>query len=460
MSGREQSLAVVILAAGMGTRMKSSLPKVLHTLAGRPMLDHVLDTVSGLPKLDRIVLITSDDSEEVSHCARAHVAKTGIDLQTITQIERLGTGHAVQTALPGLEGFKGTVLVTLGDVPLITTKTLASIAAHVDVTKNVHVSVLGFYANDPAEYGRMVVTSSGELEAIVEYKDASDNERSITLCNSGVMAISSEHIEQYLGRISNQNAKKEYYLTDVVSIARSAGHHCNATIGSEEEVIGVNSREQLAEAEAILQKRLRKKAMDQGVTMIDPDSVFLSTDTCFGQDVVIQPSVFFGPGVRVGNQVIIKAYSHLEGCSIGDRDIIGPFARLRPGTVLDEEVHIGNFVEIKNAHLAPKTKANHLAYIGDAQIGRKVNIGAGTITCNYDGYNKYRTVIEDECFIGSNTSLVAPVTIGKGAIIGAGSTITKSVEQDALSVARASQSNLPDKGRSFRIAKEHNKKKK
>jgi bifunctional UDP-N-acetylglucosamine pyrophosphorylase/glucosamine-1-phosphate N-acetyltransferase len=443
------AIATVILAAGAGSRMKSKMPKVLHQIAGRSMVSHLLDTVSTLNATKNIVVVASGMDD-----VRAEVAPA----QTAVQKEALGTGHAVAAALPDLEGFVGDILVLYGDTPLITAKTLqAMIEARRASTDNA-VVVLGFEPEDPLEYGRLVTNEAGDLEAIVEFADATDEEKSVRLCNSGVMAISSEHIEGLISAVGNENAKGEYYLTDIVSIARSKGLTCKVVKGQETELLGVNNRVQLAEAEEIAQERWRKQAMTQGATLIDPKSVFFSHDTILGQDVVVEPNVFFGPGVTVADGVRIKAFSHIEGATVGAKSQVGPYARLRPGAALGEEVKVGNFVEVKKASLDDGAKVSHLSYIGDAHVGAQANIGAGTITCNYDGYDKAKTVIGAGAFVGSNTALVAPVRIGKGAIIGAGSTVTKEVAEDALMVERASETQKAGWAKRFRAMKARLKK--
>jgi len=423
-------IATIILAAGAGSRMKSAKPKVLHQIAGRAMISHLLGTVAQL-KAAKSVVVVAPQMDDV----RAEV----VPAQTAVQAEALGTGHAVAAALPELVGFSGTVLILYGDTPLITRETLEKMIDLCNREDGPAVVVLGFEPDDPAEYGRLVTTDGGQLSAITEYADASNEVRAIGLCNSGVMAIDADHIHDLVGALSNENSKGEYYLTDIVEIANKADLSCAAVIGDEDELLGVNNRTQLAQAEKIAQRIWRQTAMQNGATLIDPDSVFFSHDTVLGRDVVIEPNVFFGPGVTVGDDVRIKANSHIEGATIGDGAQIGPFARLRPGADLAAQVKVGNFVEIKKATLEKGAKVSHLSYIGDARIGVAANIGAGTITCNYDGYNKFKTDIGAGAFIGSNTALVAPVSIGNGAIIGAGSTVTKSVETDALMVERADE---------------------
>ncbi len=441
-----QPITAIILAAGKGTRMKSNLSKILHPVAGRAMVSHVIHSAAAIPGLAKVVLITGENTPQVEAYLTKEPAPVAIEIAL--QKEQLGTGDAVKAALPHLHGFTGHVLILLGDVPLITPASLAKVVN--SLGEHVHVSVLGFHAKDPAEYGRLVLNDSDQLEAIVEYKDATSEERRIDLCNSGIMAVSGKVLPELLAEITNHNAKGEYYLTDIIAIARAKGYGCCVSKASEEEVMGVNSRAQLAAAEQAIQHCLRQHAMDNGATLIAPETVYFSYDTVLGQDVVIEPHVMFGPKVSVGNNITIKSFSHIEGATIADRAIIGPFARLRPGTKLAEDVHIGNFVEIKNSTLEPHSKANHLSYIGDASIGTRTNIGAGTITCNYDGYTKAHTSIGSDCFIGSDTSLVAPVSVGNGAIIGAGSTIVEDVPADSIALTRSPQTTLAGKAASYR----------
>jgi len=438
------AIATVILGAGSGTRMKSKLPKVLHQVAGRAMISHLLGTLEELDPTKTIVVVAPGMDN-----VRAEVYPAEIAVQE----EALGTAHAVGAALDTLMGFDGDVLILYGDTPLLTADTLKNLVEARRQGNDTAVAVLGFEPVDPTGYGRLVTTASGELEAIVEELDATDEIRKIRFSNSGVMAISGSHIADLIGAVENKNSKAEYYLTDIIEIARKKGLICTAVKSADTELLGVNNRVQLAQAEKIVQKRWRTTAMLAGATLIDPDSVFFSHDTVLGQDVIIEPNVFFGPGVSVGDNVRIKANSHIEGAVIGAGSQIGPFARLRPGAEISEDVKIGNFVEVKKSRLEKGAKVSHLSYIGDARVGAEANIGAGTITCNYDGYNKYKTDIGAGAFIGSNTALVAPVAIGDGAIVGAGSTITKSVEANALAVERAIESIKPGWAKRFRELK-------
>ncbi|MDK9719709.1 MAG: bifunctional UDP-N-acetylglucosamine diphosphorylase/glucosamine-1-phosphate N-acetyltransferase GlmU [Rhodospirillales bacterium] len=441
------SVAAIVLAAGLGTRMKSRLPKVLHPLAGRPLLAHLLDNLSQLSP-ERVAVVIGPDQEAVAKTAAPHPC--------VVQAERLGTAHAALQARPEIDGFQGSVLILFGDTPLVTTETMKKLVLRQGQADNPAVVVLGFRPVDPAGYGRLVLDGNG-LQRIVEAKDASPEERAIPWCNSGVMAVDGGLLFQLLDKIGNQNAKGEYYLTDLVRLAREQGRICAMVEGEAEELLGINSRAELAEAEAILQKSLRQAAMENGATLIGPETIFFSWDTRLGRDVTVGPNVVFGPGVTVGDDVEIRPFSHLEGCKVASGALVGPFARLRPGADVGHGAHIGNFVEIKKAVIEEGAKVNHLTYIGDARIGAKANIGAGTITCNYDGFGKYLTDIGSGAFIGSNSSLVAPVKIGDGAIVGAGSVITQDVPADALSVARGRQSNLPDWAAKFRQSKKKDK---
>ncbi|WP_373086474.1 bifunctional UDP-N-acetylglucosamine diphosphorylase/glucosamine-1-phosphate N-acetyltransferase GlmU [Sneathiella sp.] len=439
------SIAAVILAAGAGTRMKSVLPKVLHEIGGRPMISHLLAAVESLDP-SKVVVVTAP--------GMASVRKAVEPADIAVQKKALGTGHAVAAALDSLEGFEGDVLILYGDTPLIETATLRQMIEKRRAAEKCAVVVLGFEPDDPAEYGRLVTDDAGNLTAIVEYADADAAERGIGLCNSGVMAIDGRQLSALITAVGNDNAKGEYYLTDIVEIANRRGLTCAYVKGAEQELLGVNTRAQLAEAEKIAQGRWRAKAMAEGATLIDPDSVWFSHDTKLGRDVVIEPGVFFGPGVTVGDNVRIKAHCHLEGTTIGAGAQIGPFARLRPGADIAEEVKIGNFVEIKKSEIEKGAKVSHLSYIGDSRIGEGANIGAGTITCNYDGFDKFRTDIGAGAFIGSNTALVAPVRIGAGAIVGAGSTITEDVDANALALERSTTRQKTGWAKRFRKLKE------
>jgi len=434
-------LAIIVLAAGKGERMISARPKVLHAIAHRPMLSHVLDAVAGLAPARTIVVIGKD---------MAAVAAAAAPAETVVQSPPLGTGHAVKVALDALGDFAGEILVVFGDAALLTTETMTALLAERRRAPAAAVAVLGMRPQDPTPYGRLMLAADGSLDAIVETKDANAEQRAIPLCNSGVMAFDGAHAADLVSVIGNSNTKREYYLTDAIGIARGRGLLCRALEAPTEELLGVNSRAELAVAEALMQQRLRARHMAAGVTLVDPTTVYFSADTVIGRDTVIEPSVMIGPGVRVGEGVEIRAMSHIVGADIGDGAIIGPFARLRPGTELAAGVHVGNFVELKAARLGEGSKANHLSYVGDAVVGSHVNIGAGTITCNYDGFLKTVTRIEDGAFIGSNTALVAPVTVGANAIVGAGSVITRDVPADALAVARGEQVEKPGRAKVLR----------
>ena len=433
--------AIVILAAGRGTRMRSDLPKVLHPLAGRPLINYVAETISGLGP-DRVVVVVGPGMEAV--------ASAVAPAQTVVQTRQLGTGHAVMAAREALAGFDGDVLVLYGDTPLIRLETLQALLAARRAAPAPALAVLGFRPDDPADYGRLKLAGDGALEAIVEARDATEEERAIPLCNAGVMAVDGARLIALLDGLDRDNAKGEYYLTDIVAAARARGLDCAVVEGAAEEVLGINSRSELAAAEAIVQRRLRAAAMAAGVTLIDPETVYFSHDTAIGRDCTVGPHVVFGPGVSVGTGVAIRAFSHIEGARIADGALVGPFARLRPGTEIGAQAHIGNFVEIKEAIVEAGAKVNHLAYIGDARVGAGANVGAGTITCNYDGFTKGFTDIGADAFIGSNTALVAPVKVGEGAIIGAGSVIARDVAADAVAVTRPEHDEREGAARRFR----------
>jgi bifunctional UDP-N-acetylglucosamine pyrophosphorylase/glucosamine-1-phosphate N-acetyltransferase len=436
-------LAVVILAAGQGIRLESARPKVLHEVAGKSMLDHVLDAAARLAP-ERIVVVLGPGMEAVAEAARARGDNLQTPVQTVVQERRLGTGDAVASARPALAGYlgpgdSGDILVAFGDTPLLTAETLQAMAAVRRAPAAPALLCVAFRPEDPAHYGRVVRGSDGEVEKIVEYADASAAEREIELCNGGMLLADGPVLMSLVAELGNDNAKGEYYLTDVFALARAAGHRVGVAEADPDEVMGVNSRAELAVAEALMQLRLRARVMAQGATLVDPATVWLSADTEIGRDVTIQPNVYFGPGVAIGDGVEIRAFSHLEGATVAAGAVVGPFARLRPGAVLGAGARVGNFVEVKNATLGAGAKANHLTYLGDAEVGAEANIGAGTVTCNYDGLAKHRSEIGARAFIGSNTALVAPVTVGAGAIVGAGSTITRDVPAGAVSVARGAQ---------------------
>lgn len=422
--------------------MKSDLHKVLHPIAGRSMLLHLVGSIAALDPA-RTVVVTGAGREQVE----AAVAPLGI--ATALQAEQLGTGHAVAQAEAALAGFDGDVLILYGDVPLVSTATMRAMLDRLGAPDAPAIVVLGFRPSDAGAYGR-IVAHDGVIEKMVEYKDATDAERAVDLCNSGLMAVRSEDLFALLARVGNDNAAGEYYLPDIVMLAAADGRRSAVIETSTGEVAGVNSRAELAAVEADWQLQRRVRAMAEGATLIAPETVWFAHDTQIGRDVVIEPNVFFGPGVTIADGVVIHAFSHIEGARIGAKAEVGPFARLRPGAVMGEASKIGNFVEMKKAVLGAGAKASHLTYLGDAEVGEGANIGAGTITCNYDGFFKYKTVIGAGAFIGSNSALVAPVTIGAGATVGAGSVITADVDPDALALARARQEARPGWGKRFR----------
>lgn len=428
------SNSVIILAAGKGTRMESDLPKVLHHLAGAPMLLHVMKSSATLEP-ERLVIIAGHGADAVGAVARDY-SETA---QVVLQSEQLGTGHAVSQAKSALADCTGDVIVLYGDTPFVRPETLQALLA---ARKTADIVVLGFQAANAGRYGRLVMQGSAVLR-IVEYKDASEQERAITFCNSGVICAKADVLFSLLEAVGNDNASKEYYLTDIVQLANDRNLSVAAVHCDEAETMGINSRAELAQAEASFQSRTRMEMMALGVSLTAPETVYFAYDTVLGRDSQVEPNVVFGPGVTVENGARIRAFSHLEGCHISSGAVVGPYARLRPGTELAENVRIGNFVEIKNARIEDGAKVNHLSYIGDANIGEASNIGAGTVTCNYDGVGKHHTEIGASVFIGSNTMLVAPVTVGDAAMTASGSVITKNVEPGALAIARSEQSNKP-----------------
>jgi len=426
------SIALIVLAAGQGTRMNSDLPKVLHRLGAAPLFVHALAAAAPIEPARRILVVGHGGA-----AVRKAAAAFDPEVEIAVQAEQLGTGHAVAQAMPLLDGFEGRAIVLFGDTPFIRPETLAALAeAQADVT------VLGFEAADPGRYGRLV-TSGDALERIVEWKDATEDERAIGLCNSGVLAADARLLGELVAGLSNDNAAGEYYLTDVVAAARGRGLSAEVVLCDEAETLGINTRAELARAEALFQARARAQAMEDGVTLTAPETVFFAFDTAIGRDAIIAPNVIFGPGVTVESGAEIKGFCHLEGCHVSRGASVGPFARLRPGAELAEDVHVGNFVEIKNAVLDEGAKVGHLTYLGDAHVGEHANIGAGTVTCNYDGVMKHRTEIGARAFIGSDTMLVAPVTVGAGALTASGSVITQDVPAEALAVARARQEIKP-----------------
>jgi bifunctional UDP-N-acetylglucosamine pyrophosphorylase/glucosamine-1-phosphate N-acetyltransferase len=444
--------AVIVLAAGLGTRMKSSRPKAMHRAAGRTLIGHVLSAVARLNPT-RVLVVTGPGEDEVSEEARHFVP----DAVMVTQAERRGTGHAALVAQPLLSSHSGKVLVVLADCPNVKTETLGALLEQVSSIRP--LALLSFRAADPHGYGRLIRDEGGNLVDIREELDASSEERKIDLCNSGIMAMEGALFNALLPKLKSDNAKGEYYLTDLVPLAVKEGKRVAHEVCPEEEVSGVNTRAQLAEAEAQMQKSLRAQAMDNGATLVAPETVFLSADTRIGRDVVIEPHVVIGPGVVISDNVVIRAFCHLEGARIGPGAVIGPFARLRPGADIHAGVHLGNFVEVKNSKIETEAKINHLAYVGDARVGAKANIGAGAITCNYDGISKHSTDIGAGAFIGSNAALIAPVKIGDGAYVGSGSVIDRDVESDALALERASLVIKPGWATRFRSARAARKRK-
>jgi bifunctional UDP-N-acetylglucosamine pyrophosphorylase/glucosamine-1-phosphate N-acetyltransferase len=428
-------IAAIILAAGKGTRMKSDTHKVLHKIAGRPMLLHLMASVDALDPAHKVVVV-GDKADQLEK------ALDGRGCSFAVQEPQLGTGHAVQQAESALAGFGGDVLILYGDVPFVPTETMQAMVDRLHADDAPAVVVLTFQPNDTGAYGR-VITDGDRIVKMVEHKDASEAERACRTCNSGLMAVRAADLFALLARVDNHNAAGEFYLVDIVNIANADGRHCAAVSTDPFDVAGINSRAELAAMEAEWQTRRRKLAMDEGATLIAPETVWFSADTVIGRDVIIEPNVFFGPGVTVADHVKIKANCHIEGASLASGVEVGPFARLRPGAVLEEGSKIGNFVEMKKAVLGKGAKASHLTYLGDATVGPNANIGAGTITCNYDGYFKYQTIIGENTFIGSNSALVAPVKIGRDAIVGAGSTVTRDVMDGELRLVRAEQSVKP-----------------
>lgn len=432
MSDSRSPLAVIILAAGQGTRMKSSLHKVLHAIAGRPMLLHLLAEVAALEPACQLVVVGAGRDQ-----VERAVAGRGVDI--VVQAEQLGTGHAVAQARAALDGFEGDVLILYGDVPLVRAETMRAMIARLHGPDAPACVVLGFRPEDAGAYGRIIADAGGRIGRMVEHKDASADERAVDLCNSGLMAVRARDLFTLLARVGNDNAAGEYYLPDIVMLAAADGRASAVIETAADEVAGVNSRAELAALEARWQAARRAEAMREGATLVAPETVFFAHDTALGRDVTIEPNVVFGPGVVVEDEATIHAFCHLEGAHVGKGASVGPFARLRPGAVLEAAAKVGNFVEIKNATLGRGAKANHLSYIGDASVGEEANIGAGTITCNYDGYFKHRTIIGERAFIGSNSALIAPVRIGRDAIVAAGSAVSRDVADGELRLVRAEQ---------------------
>jgi bifunctional UDP-N-acetylglucosamine pyrophosphorylase/glucosamine-1-phosphate N-acetyltransferase len=438
-----RSVAAIVLAAGKGTRMKSDLHKVLHPIAGRPMLAHLLASVDTLQP-ERTVVVVGSGREQVEPLVAEHGGTV------VVQDPQHGTAHAVLQAREALAGFDGDILILYGDTPLVAAGTMQRMVGRLNAPDAPAVVVVASRPDDPSHYGRILAEPDGTIAKMVEYKDASEAERAVDLCNSGLMAVRSEDLWPLLDRVGNANAAGEYYLPDVVMLAAAGGRRSAVIETDADEVAGINSRAELAAVESLWQERRRERAMADGVTLVAPETVWFAWDTEIGRDTLIEPNVVFGPGVRIADQVRIRAFSHIEGALVAAGAEIGPYARLRPGAEIGERAKVGNFVEIKKARLGKGAKANHLSYLGDAEIGADANIGAGTITCNYDGFFKYRTNIGAGAFSGSNSALVAPVSIGEGAMVAAGSVITRDVEADALAIARGVQEAKPGRARRFR----------
>jgi bifunctional UDP-N-acetylglucosamine pyrophosphorylase/glucosamine-1-phosphate N-acetyltransferase len=443
-----KNLSIIVLAAGKGTRMKSDLPKVMHKVAGREMLNMVLDEAQKLEPQSISIVVSEDFASFQEKIIAQHSAtKISFALQKV----RKGTADAVKTGLKNFKKPAEKFLILYGDTPLIHEKTLRAMLEKID--KETALCILGFDCLADNAYGRLVVDVNGNLEKIIEFKDASVKERKISLCNSGVVAVRGALLDKLLAQVKNNNASGEFYLTDIVGIACKMGLKCGFIKTNEDEVLGVNSRVELAKIEAIKQNELRKKHMEAGVTLVDPASVYFACDTKISSDVIIHPHVVFGENVVVEKNVELRSFCHIEGASIGSGSVVGPFARIRPETKIGENVRVGNFVEIKKSLIKKGAKINHLSYVGDSEIGVEANIGAGVITCNYDGYKKFKTIIGDEVFVGSNSALVAPVKVGNGAVIGAGSVVTQDVAADDLAVSRARQVNIAKGGKKYRQRK-------
>jgi bifunctional UDP-N-acetylglucosamine pyrophosphorylase/glucosamine-1-phosphate N-acetyltransferase len=443
--------AAIVLAAGKGTRMKSDLHKVLHPIAGLPMLAHLLDSVDALGPAKTVVVVGSG-REQVEPLVAAHKG------EVVVQEPQLGTGDAVRKAEPVLAGFDGDVLILYGDTPLVETATMLAMLERLNEGDEPAAVVVASRPADPRNYGRVLADADGRIVKMVEYKDATDEERAIDLCNSGLMAVRAANLWPLLSGVENDNESAEYYLPDIVMLAAAVGRGSAVIETGEAEVAGINSRSELAAVEGEWQRRRRDQAMADGVSLIAPETVYFSHDTAIGRDTIVEPNVVFGPGVTIGESVRIRGFSHIEGALIAAGAEVGPYARLRPGAEIGEGARIGNFVEVKKSKVGKGAKANHLAYLGDAEIGAGANIGAGTITCNYDGFFKYGTSIGEGAFIGSNSALVAPVSIGAGAIVGAGSVVTKDVEADALALGRGEQQVKPGWAARFRAAMSARKK--
>jgi bifunctional UDP-N-acetylglucosamine pyrophosphorylase/glucosamine-1-phosphate N-acetyltransferase len=442
-SSHSPPFAAIVLAAGEGTRMRSAVPKVLHEIAGRPMIAHVLAALEPLAPAATVVVVGQGAED---------IAKVVAPAKTVVQHPPRGTGDAVRAAKPALaEGLPmlDDILVLFGDAPLLQSETIARLL-EARRTSGAAVAVAGFRPADPSPYGRIVLGAGGMVERIIEARDANAEERAIRWCNGGIMTLDAQYAFDLLDRIENDNVKGEFYLTDIVAVARAQGLGCCIAELPDLDLYGVNTRFELSQAATVVQNRLRRRAMDEGATLIAPNTVFFSADTKLGRDVIVEPNVVFGPGVKIADNVRIRSFSHLDGAEVASGSIVGPYARLRPGAVLERDVHVGNFVEVKATRLGAGAKANHLSYLGDSEIGGGTNIGAGTITCNYDGFSKARTVIGANVFIGSHTALVAPVAIGDGAYVATGSVITSDVPADALTIARSRQVDKPGRAAKLR----------
>jgi bifunctional UDP-N-acetylglucosamine pyrophosphorylase/glucosamine-1-phosphate N-acetyltransferase len=440
----QNSVLAIVLAAGKGTRMKSDIPKVMHAIAGAPMLVHVLNAAKGAA-VGEICVVVGPGMDEVAGAAKS----ADLGLQVFTQAEQRGTADAVKAAQGAFAGFSGPVIILYGDTPLLRAETIGQLSRA--LADGADIVVVGFETDDPTGYGRLLLDERGRLVAIREEKDASEEVRAVKLCNSGIMGFrSGKTLTDLLSRIGNANAKGEFYLTDAIALAKADGLDTNMLRGDADEVKGVNSRAELAQAEAAIQQRLRVKVMAEGATLVAPETVFLSHDTRIGRDVLIEPNVIIGPGVVIEDGATIRGFCHFVDAHIGPKAEIGPFARLRPGADLGPSTKVGNFVEIKNSQIEEGAKVPHLTYVGDSSVGARANIGAGTITCNYDGVAKHRTEIGAGAFIGSNSSLIAPVKIGEGAYVGSGSVISKDVVPDALALTRAPQEERPGWAARFR----------
>ncbi|MCH9754024.1 MAG: bifunctional UDP-N-acetylglucosamine diphosphorylase/glucosamine-1-phosphate N-acetyltransferase GlmU [Alphaproteobacteria bacterium] len=441
------NLSAIILAAGEGSRMKSSIPKVMHKVASRSMVGHILDLSKDIGTSNAIAVVGPRMGQ-----LEDYIRSEDSSVRCVVQEKRLGTADAVKIGMSLVKN-DDDILVLYGDTPFVTSDTIERMKQTLKSSSKSALVVLGFNVDVESEYGRLVVNKGSELEKIVEYLDCDVNERDIELCNSGVMLINGKYAKNLISKVKNNNAKKEYYLTDLVEIARKDGLLCHYVAVEQEEALAVNTRQELAEAEYAIQTKMREDFIKNGVTLIDPETIYFAHDTKIENDVTIYPNVFFGLGVEVKSGAVIKSFSHIESTVVGKDATVGPFANLRPGTVLEENTKVGNFVEIKNSHICKGTKISHLSYIGDSEIGSEVNIGAGTITCNYDGIAKHKTIIGEGSFIGSNSSIVAPINIGSNSMIAAGSVITEDVADGDLSVARSKQKNFPNKAQSIKNKK-------